>query len=164
MPLGNSGSGLDVDLLGNWIWWIFVGLEASLLLVALILRNRIRLRTSLLIISFIANAYFFLEINYSIYHSTTTKVLTGILWPLANLAWLVWVWRSRTRKEMAEAPKPVIPPSEKRGKRQKASEPPPPAPKRPQADDVKPPTAESATLDLRKVQPKPDERKRTTLK
>jgi hypothetical protein len=146
MPWQDS-SGLPIaDTIAEWVFWGFVGLELFLLLLTLIFRSRIRLRTSLLVISLIANTYFFLQINYSIYYGTIPKLLTGALWPLLNLAWLVWVWRSRSQKQMAEPPTPVKPQKPTKGAQKPVETPP-----APRASDLGPPTAKSATLDLRKI-------------
>jgi hypothetical protein len=154
MPWEGS-TGLPIDFIGIWAWWGFVGLELFLLLLALIFRSRVRLRTSLLVVSIIANLYFFFEVNYSIYYDTVPKLLTGALWPLLNLAWLVWVWRSRTQKQMAEPPTPVKPQKPTKGAQKPVETPPVADTERgrstPRASDLGPPTAKSATLDLRKI-------------
>jgi hypothetical protein len=91
----------------------------------------------------------------SIFHSAMTKLLVGVAWPLLNLAWLVWVWRSRTQKQMAEPPTPVKPQKPTKGAQKPVETPPVADTERgrstPRASDLGPPTAKSATLDLRKI-------------
>jgi hypothetical protein len=135
------------DVLNHeWFLWGLLGFEGLLLLVGLLLRVRIRIRTTLLVISLIANAYLGLIVMDSIFHSAMTKLLVGVAWPLLNLAWLVWVWRSRSQKQMAEPPTPVKPQKPTKGAQKPVETPP-----APRASDLGPPTAKSATLDLRKI-------------